>query len=177
MKKLIVFICNGNIHRSVIAEKSLVKILQEKDLDNEFSVASFGLQGTKGTAEPLHKNLKDYPKEYRAALPTLRKFEIDVDDHLFQKITAIEIKKAALVIAMDKKVYSGAMNSLLGQFPKSKAKIHVFSELTKNHKYIKDPSGSGNFKLHEDIINNIYFTIKKNLKTILDWTNINNKQK
>lgn len=173
MKKNIIFICNGNIHRSVIAEKSLIKILQENGLDNKFSVASYGLQGTKGTAKPLRRNLKEYPKEYKAALPTLRKFKIDIDNHSFQRVTLNVIKKASLVIAMDEKVYLEAENSLLKQFSELKHKIHIFSELTKNHEDIKDPFGNTDFKLHQSIIKNIYFTMKNKINTILDWTNNN----
>ncbi|MGA2417688.1 MAG: hypothetical protein ABSF55_00355 [Candidatus Staskawiczbacteria bacterium] len=173
MKKIIVFVCNGNIHRSVIAEKCLAKFLQEKNLDNKFSVASYGLQGTMGTSKPLHKNLKEYPDEYEAARPTLRNFDIDLADHLFQKITPATVKKAAVIIAMDKKVYSGAKNSLIKQFPNAKNKMHIFTELTQNHKDIKDPSGNANPKVHQAIIGRIFFTIKKNTKTILSWTNKN----
>lgn len=169
MKKLIVFVCNGNIHRSVIAEKCLIEILKERNLGRKFSVASYGLQGTKGTAKPLHKNLTKYPKEYKAALPSLRKFKIDVSDHNSQKITPAVAKKAAVIIAMDKKVYLTAKNSLLKQFPKAKQKIHLFSGLVKNHKDMKDPSGSGNFQLHKSIIQTICFSIKSNFKTILSW--------
>lgn len=172
MKKTILFICNGNIHRSVIAEKYLSGVLRQKGLDKKFTVTSYGLQGTKGTAKPLHKNLKEYLKEYKVALPMLHKFRIDVTDHVFQKITPIAVKKATVIIAMDKKVYLNSKNSLLKQFPKAKNKIHTFSEITKNHQDIKDPAGSGSAKVHGAVIKNICFTIKKNLKTILSWTDI-----
>ena len=170
MKKTILFICNGNIHRSVIAEKYLSGVLRQKGLDKKFTVTSYGLQGTKGTAKPLHKNLKEYSKEYKAALPMLRELKIDVTDHLFQKITPTVIKKATVIIAMDKKIYLNSKNSLLKQFPQAKNKIHTFSEITKNHQDIKDPAGSGSAKVHGTVIKNICFTIKKNLETILEWT-------
>jgi protein-tyrosine-phosphatase len=171
MKKLILFICNGNIYRSVIAEKYLTKILQEKDLDNKFSIASYGLQGARNTDKPMHKNLKKYPREYKAALPTLREFKIKINDHSSQKITPTAVKKATVIIAMDKKIYSRSKNSLFKQFPGSKQKIHIFSELTKNRKDIKDPFGINNSKFHRVIIENICLTIKKKFKIILDWAN------
>lgn len=179
MKKLIVFVCNGNIHRSVVAEKFLTKILKGEKLDNKFSVASYGLQGIKGAAKPLHKNLKGYLNEWNAALPTLREFKIAhaLARHNSRSIAPTVAEKATIIIAMDKKTYSGKKNSLVNQFPDEKNKIHLFSELTKNHKDIKDPFGSEDLNLHQDIIENIYSTIKKNLKTILDWTNTANKNK
>ncbi len=170
MKKLIVFVCNGNIHRSVVAEKYLSQVLERNHLDNKFSVASYGLQGTMGIAKPRHTNLTEYRKEWKAASPTLRKFRIDLTDHFYQKITPAVIKKTAVIIAMDKKVFSTAKNALLNQFPKAKNKIHIFSEITKNHKDIKDPAGNGSFSVHQTTIKNICSTIENKLKTILEWT-------
>ncbi|MDP3779487.1 MAG: hypothetical protein Q8R30_05600 [bacterium] len=170
MNKLIVFICNGNIHRSVIVAESLRKILKEHKISRKFSVTSYGLQGTKGTDLPKHKHLSEYSKEWKAAKPTLQKFDIDISKHSFQKITPTVMKKASVVIAMDDKVYSRAENSLTKQFPNYKGKIHRFSELTIHHRSIKDPAGSGNEKLHKKIIEDMYSTLAKRYKDILMWT-------
>ena len=169
MNKLIVFICNGNIHRSVIAAESLRKIIKEHKISRKFSVASYGLQGTKGTDLPKHKHLSEYSKEWKAAKPTLQKFGIDISKHSFQKITPTVMKKASVVIAMDDKVYSRAKNSLTKQFPNYKGKIHRFSELTTHNRVVKDPAGSGSKKLHQEIIENIYSTLSKKLKNVLVW--------
>lgn len=170
MKKLIIFICNGNIERSVVAAQCLRNILREKRISSKFFVDSYGLQGTQGTTLPKHKALSDYQKEWKAAKPILEKLKIDISDHSFQKIIPIVVKKASVIIAMDKKVYSGNKNALLKQFIKYKNKIHVISELTKDHKDIKDPAGSGNKKLHKKIIEKIYLTLTDEHKTILAWT-------
>ena len=169
MKRLIVFICNGNIYRSVIAAESLRKILIDNKISPKLSVSSYGLQGTKGTDLPKHNHLSEYPKEWKAAKPTLQNFGIDISKHSFQKITPTVMKKASVVIAMDNKVYSRAKNSLTKQFPKYKAKIHRFSELTENKRIVKDPAGSGSEKLHKEIIENIYSTLSKKYKDILEW--------
>ncbi|PIQ30980.1 MAG: hypothetical protein COW61_04565 [Candidatus Yonathbacteria bacterium CG17_big_fil_post_rev_8_21_14_2_50_46_19] len=169
MCKLIVFICNGNIHRSVIAAESLRKMLKNNKVSPKLSVTSYGLQGTKGTDLPKHKHLSEYPKEWKAAKPTLQNFDIDISKHSSQKITPTVMKKASVVIAMDDKVYSRAKNSLKKQFPDYKGKIHRFSELTMHHRNIKDPAGSGNEKLHKKIIEDIYSTIAKRYEDILKW--------
>lgn len=169
MKKLIVFICNGNIHRSVIAAESLRKILKDNKIKPRFSISSYGLQGTKGTDLPKHKHLSEYPKEWGAAQPTLQALGIDISKHSFQKITPTVMEKASVVIAMDDTVYSRAKNSLAKQFPEYRAKIHRFSELTENGEVIKDLAGSGNEKLHKEIIENIYSSLLKKYKDILDW--------
>jgi protein-tyrosine-phosphatase len=169
MKKLIVFICNGNIHRSVIAAESLRKIFKEQKISRGFFVDSYGLQGTKGTNLPKHKHLSEYPKEWEAAKVTLQELGIDISKHSFQKISEAVMKKASVVIAMDNKVYSKAKNSLMNQFPNYAEKIHRFSELTMNHRDIKDPAGSSDVKLHREIILNIYSTLNKKFRNILDW--------
>lgn len=169
MKKLIVFICNGNIHRSVVAAESLKKILKSNEIAEKYLVSSYGLQGTNGTDLPKHKNLCEYPKEWKAAQPTLQNFGIDMRDHISQKITPIVMEKANVVIAMDDKVYSLANNSLIKQFPEYTSKVHRFAELTQNNNGIEDPAGSGSKKLHKEIIENIYTTLSLRYKDILEW--------
>lgn len=169
MKKSIIFICNGNIERSPIAAYCLNDIFNKKQLAAKYKAGSFGLQGTQNTAHPLHKKLSEYPKEYKAAYPTLKKLQIDISKHTYKKITLSTINSAATIIAMDKKVYSSAKNSLVKQFPFAKNKIHIFSEITLNHKNIKDPAGNGSRKIHEQVIKQIKSTINKNYKKILAW--------
>lgn len=170
MNKLIVFICNGNIHRSVIAAESLRQILKKQKLGQNFFVDSYGLQGTKGTDLPKHKHLSEYPREWKAAKPVLQKLDIDISKHSFQKITPTVMKKASVIITMDDKVYLKAKNSLVKQFPKYKLKIHRFSELTENNKDVKDPAGCSDEILHKKTIESIYFTLNKKYKSILEWT-------
>lgn len=173
MRKLIVFVCTGNIHRSVIAAESLRKILKEKKVSPKFSIASYGLQGTKGTAVPRQKHLSEYPKEWEAAKPTLRKLNIDIRKHSFQKISASVMKKASVVIAMDDKVYSKAKNSLMKQFPEQACKIHRFSELTSLHKSVRDPAGSSDERLHGEIIKSIHSTLNERSEDIFGWVEVN----
>lgn len=169
MKKLIIFICNGNIHRSVIAAECLKKILKKQETDQNILVDSYGLQGTKGTNLPKYKHLSEYSKEWKAAKPTLQKFNIDISNHSFQKITETAIKEVNVVIAMDDKVYSKAENSLINQFSIYKEKVHNFSELTVHNKGIKDLAGNSSKKMHAKIIEDIYFTLSENYKDILKW--------
>lgn len=162
--------CNGNIHRSVIAEMCLANILKLSGQASKYKTASYGLQGTMGTAKPLHKNLREYTTEWKAAASALCYFNIDITKHRYRKITRRVLQNSAVVIAMDKKVYSQEKNSLLKQFPDQKNKIHLFSKLTKNHKEIKDPSGISSTKVHQATIKNIYLTIKNKSGVILNWT-------
>jgi protein-tyrosine-phosphatase len=169
MKKIIIFICNGNIHRSVIAAESLRKILKEQKLDHRFLVDSYGLQGTQGTAVPKHTQLSQYPKEWKAAQPTLQKLDLDISNHTFQKVSETAVRDADVVIALDDKVYSEANNSLLRQFPQYAQKIHHFSELTVDNASIEDPAGSSSEVLHKEIIENIYSTLSEKYQNLLEW--------
>ncbi len=126
MKKHIVFICNGNIYRSVIAEECFRMILKKQNVNSLFSISSYGLQGTKGTDVPKHKHLSEYPIEWNAAKPTLQKFDIDIRKHHFKKISEAVVKKADVIIAMDHNVFSSAKNSLLNQFPNNAKNPSIF---------------------------------------------------
>lgn len=170
MKKQIIFICSGNIERSVVAAQCLRNILKEKRIDSKFLIDSYGLQGTKGTMLPKHKHLSEYQKEWKAAQPILEKLKIDISEHSFQKITPDVVGKASVIIVMDKKVYTGNKNALLKQFTRQKKKIHIISELTLDHKGIQDPAGSGSKELHRKVIEKIYSTLANNFETILSWT-------
>lgn len=169
MEKLIIFICNGNIQRSVIAAESLKKILNEYKIKKNITISSYGLQGTMGTNPPKHKHLSEYPKEWKASESILKNLDIDISEHCFQKITPAIMKRASIIIAMDDKVYSRAKNSLLKQFPKHKDKIHRFAELTEDRLVIKDLAGNGNKNQHKEIIEKIYSTLLTKYKCILEW--------
>lgn len=167
MKKLIVFICNGNIYRSVVAAESLRKVLKKRKAGQNVFVDSYGLQGTKGTNLPKHKHLSEYSKEWKAAKPTLQKFCIDISKYSSKKISLAVMKEASVVIAMDDKVYSKAKNSLMKQFPNQACKIHRFSKFTPRRKSVKDPFGSSDEKLHRNVIKTIHSTLNKKFEDIL----------
>lgn len=169
MQKLIIFVCNGNIHRSVIAAESLRDILDQQDVGYDFIVDSYGLQGTMGTNLPKHKNLSEYSGEWVAAKPSLERLGIDISEHRSQKISASIMAKASAVIAMDEEVYIDANNSLIHQFPDEIKKIHRFSELTLHDIVVNDPSGSESEQIHREVIENIYFSLSRKYKVVLGW--------
>ncbi len=55
MKKLIMTVCKGNIHRSVIAALCVKKTIKELGLESEYEIMSRGLQGSAGTDLPLQE--------------------------------------------------------------------------------------------------------------------------
>ena len=169
MKEVIIFVCNGNIYRSVIAAQRLRDILKKKRPSSNFVVSSYGLQGTMGTHLPKHRRLSEYPKEWKVAEPILRKLNINISGHSFKRMTARAAKEASIMVAMDDRCYSRAKNSLIKQFPTQAYKIHSFSELTRGYKSIDDPVGSNNANLHKRIIRTICVVLDKRYKDILAW--------
>ena len=165
--KYIIFVCNGNIHRSVIAEACFRNIIKRHKIDKDIIIDSYGIQGTVGTKLPKKKQLSEYTKEWGAAKPTLDKLKIDINNHYFQMISEDVIKKADLIIAMDDKVYKKAENSLIKQFPKYKNKMYCFCEFIIDNEIIKDPSGNDDTKAHEQIITKICHTLNNRLDDIL----------
>lgn len=169
MKNLIIFVCNGNIYRSVIAAKCLENILRKNKTFPDIVVDSYGIQGTDNTPPPKHNKLSEYREEWNASKPILQELGIDIGEHYYQMISKDIIDKCDVVIAMDKNVYLEAKNALLKQFPDQAKKIHVFSELTLDGKDIADPDGISNKEAHRQIIVNIYDVINSKYLDILAW--------
>jgi len=165
MKKII-FVCKGNIHRSVIAEAVFRKILKKQNLTNEIAVSSYGIQGTMGTRPPKGMQLSDYPREWQISQPILQKFNIDITKHYFQTIAKGVIEDVDLVIAMDDEVHKESKNALVKQFPAYMDKIYCFYKFT-DGKSIKDLSGNVDPSSHEQVIKYIYQTLHTKFLNIL----------
>src|SRR3989338_7334523 len=74
--KLILVVCNGNVHRSVVAQLCITRELQRRSIDG-IACVSRGLQGTAGTALPQGRNLRDYPREWSLTKPVLDRLGIE----------------------------------------------------------------------------------------------------
>lgn len=169
MKKLIVFVCNGNIHRSVVAEICLKQELKKRRLDNKFIVISMGLQGSAGTNFPKYKNLSEYPKEWKIQKPILEELGIDISEHSSKPIDRKIVEKASLILAMDRKVLIDLPNSLTKQFPEHRDKIKLFMELERKMEDVPDCFGSSDVKLHHYVDEKIVKTLKKKIGLIVDF--------
>jgi len=172
MKKSILFVCNGNIHRSVIAAICAQSIIQRHNLSNRYESFSRGLQGSYGTNPPRHPNLRDYTGEWALTSPALK--EIGVEIPLDQKATPItrEIaERASLILAMDRLVLSEKPNSLLRQFPDLALKMHLFSEIGSTLEDIPDPAGKKDALLHQQVVLTINSMLQNNLETLLSIAN------
>lgn len=130
MRKIILIVSNGNMQRSVIAEQCINKILRERGLDGKYFAISRGIQGTCGTAPPKHKNLRDYPMEWKLAEPVLDEIGITIPvDKVSTPISASDAEQAVIILVVEKGVHKEKPNCLHFQFPQHKAKMLLLTEL------------------------------------------------
>lgn len=175
-KKLILTVCSGNIHRSVIAQLCLSRELVNIGKGNDFEVLSRGIQGTMGTKPPAHPNLRHYSMEYGHTEPCLRKIGIEIP--FDQKATLIDeqiVKQASLILAMDKEVLSkkrtpqGERMSLLDQFPEYAHNMRLFMELVGRKEDVKDCGGKDDPDFHRREVMTINEVAKTGIHTMIQW--------
>jgi len=169
--KTVLFVCLGNIARSVIAEHLLRKILIEQNISTGIQVDSCGLQGSAGTTPTQFPNISGYVSEYAAAHPVLERFGIDVSEHVATSINLHAVRTANIVIAMDVSVLSKAPNSLFKQFPEERSKMRLFTELSGEQSDIVDPYGNTDENRYVKIVSEIDHILRAHLNTLLTWIN------
>src|SRR3989338_615333 len=175
-KKLVLTVCSGNIHRSVIAQLCLDRELVNIEKDTEFEVLSRGIQGTMGTNPPEHPNLRYYPMEYGHTDPCLR--EIGIEITAGQKATVIDeqiVKEASLILAMDKEVLSekrtpkGEPMSLTDQFSEHAFKMRLFMELVGEKGDVQDCGEKDDADFHRQEVMSINEVAKAGIHTMIRW--------
>ncbi len=157
MKKLIVFVCKGNIHRSALAEQCLKQLLKEKGLNDEFEVMS------RGISEPGRKNMTECPRHWKTTGLILKGLGIDIfafSNREAKVITEEIINRSHVIFAMDKEVLEDHETSLIKRFPKHAEKIKFFTSMIGDQDDVPDcgpyPDDSDLHRLiNEKIVNTI----------------------
>lgn len=168
MKKLIIFVCRGNIVRSPIAESLLKKKLVREKLADQYEVISRGIQGTVVDPKPAKfPNITYYQTIYAESKPTLDKLQIDLSDHRSTVIDQQTVDRASLILAMDDRI----LNGLRMLFPKNIDKIHLFSSLVKSNKQIIDPETVSGVEAQRRIIMEIANIIEFGFKELIFLAN------
>lgn len=164
MKKLMVFVCKGNIHRSAVAEQCLKQFLIEKKLSDKFEVAS------RGITAPKYKNMTEYPEHWKTTRPILKELGIDVavfSVHEAKLITEEIVDRSYIIFAMDKEVLQVHETSLVTQFPEYSKKIRIFTSMVGDQDDVLD---CGHYpkdaELHRFVNEKIANTIRKGF---LSW--------
>jgi len=172
-KKIILFVCSGNMFRSPIAE-AYFDMLLKKNNDHKFFVAkSAGIQGTggkiklKGQNPPKFKNLRNYELEWKHSEPLLKSANIDISKHNFVAINKKIMLESSLIIAMSKDIYQTRTNSLLNQFLENKDKIFLLSNIINKKRGIPDVFGKRKRRMYKVAIGQIQNYLDSGYKKII----------
>lgn len=147
-KTQVLFVCRGDIYRSAVAERLLVRFVRDAQMMDRIEVRSRGLQGYGGTLPPKYPNLSFYPTEWNAAKDTLEELEILLDDHTATALSSEDVETSDVIIAMSEDVLA----ELLEAFPGSRQKIRLFGEPGDNVRGVSDPHGRGGCDEHRTTI-------------------------
>ena len=158
MKKHILFVCMGNILRSALAEKLFNKKLKKLKLHKLFEATSRGIQGSlvikPKQKPPQHNNIVKYPEIWKIQEPLLKKLKVNLKTHFSRPIDAQILKRADIVIVMDKKAYK----LLVENFPELKNKIFLQD--------ISDAGDSHDKQFHEKHNMAIVNMVEKNVNNL-----------
>lgn len=126
-QRIILFVCFGNVHRSVLAEELSNAVLKQNGLDANYVAVSRGIQGYLDFEKPKHQNLMEYDIEWKLTQVALTELGVDVRLFLNKISTPIDaeiVGKSFVIVAMDQKVY----NILNEHFPENVSKFKFFKE-------------------------------------------------
>lgn len=177
MTRLILVVCKGNIHRSVVAEICIRKNLQEIGLEDKFQVTSRGLQGSCQTAMPEFLNLRQFPRHWPNAEPSLRELGIEIPET--QIATPVDkkiVQEASLILAMDQQVLSEFDNCLIRQFPEFSFKMKLFTEMTGDVSDVLDCAEQMTVEKFRQVNLTIHSTAKTGVQKMCQLAEILNPQ-
>lgn len=166
MQRRVLFVCYGNIHRSVIAMYCLRRILKKKRIQT-IHVLSRGIKGSHGTTPPLYQNLTFYGEIWSASEPTLREIGIDVTKHIARPVSRKIIDTSDIVIAMDRRVLQDDPHSLWVQFPEARNKMILFSALAGKEDDVEDCGETVDKNIHRKTILFIENVLKEHYEKII----------
>ena len=176
--RTIITVCNGNIHRSIIAQLCLNRELKNLGLAEILSVSSRSLQGTMGTPQPKYPNLPAYGLEWSLTKPCLDEIGVSLNpNQVATPIDEATVARAALILAMDRTVLytkkrdDGTLMGLIYQFPRYSAKMRLFMELVGKHEDVLDCFSSNNPALHRCTVMTINDTAREGISTAVRWIN------
>ncbi|MBI2484724.1 hypothetical protein HYW18_01060 [Candidatus Uhrbacteria bacterium] len=167
LQKLILFVCRGNIHRSVVAELLARKLLVANG-HPDVEVGSRGLQWYMGEP-PRHPNLMHYPSAWEGSREALAEREVDVSRHIARRLELEDMERADAVIVMDQELLRDSPTSVLNLFPSYGEKTHLFSELIDKIQDVEDRGEYASTSEYRAAVEEIESTLVSGLPRLLLW--------
>ena len=159
MSQTILFVCFGNIHRSVLAEVVLKQSLGESSLH---TITSRGIQGMSPYDPPKHPNLSYYEPHWEVTKGILEEYSVPAETFASRRSEHLDetaIRSADIVIAMDSSVFA----TLQSTFTNMSQKIVQFSKLVGSTEEAVDIAG----KTKADDIRRTNIFIIENVRNVL----------
>ncbi len=126
MKKLVLFVCTGNVCRSPMAAELFKAQVTKQGDEAIYTTASAGTWAL------------DHQPATEFAQAVMRQRGLSLDSHLGRTINRELVQEAALIVVMTHDHY----DSVTAEFPEARGKIRLMSELAGLHYDISDPYGS-----------------------------------
>ncbi|MDO9231018.1 MAG: EamA family transporter [bacterium] len=182
-RKTILFVCNGNIHRSVVAEICLKQELKKLGFSEKYAVISRGIQGCCGTVKPKYDNLTHYETEWFLTRPILERLGINLQEistRIAKSVQKRDIQEADVIYAMELAVLgknnNDFPNSLLTQFPEYSSRMHFFGDIEGDSQELVDCAESKNQEVHTLVNERIVYGIRNNMQKILNHVDSGGKK-
>ena len=106
--KIVLFVCQGNVFRSPVAEAILNKKLSELGLSDSIICISRGIQGQSEVSAPKYNRFDLYVDEYQLAESVFRESNIDISNHVSKPMDLETLQSADLIIALGDAILNGA---------------------------------------------------------------------
>lgn len=134
MKKNILIICRGNIHRSVIAEELLRKIIAERGDEARYRIESRGIQGTMGVVAPEHTNLRGYPETYHYTSKALEAYSVSIPENkISTPVSQADADHANFILVLGSDAYRKLQVEWKDR-PKFLSKMYLLSDVADPHR-------------------------------------------
>lgn len=152
MKRNILFVCTGNVCRSPMAAVLFEARARRVGDDKHYAVSSAGTWSLEGEPASSH------------AVTVMQRRGLSLQGHRARTITPEMMREASLVVVMTR--YH--QDSLSAEFPHSRPKIHLMSELVGQQYDIGDPYG-GTLEEYEICAAGLSALVEQGYAQIAEW--------